>query len=88
MVKFKCLQQKQSLMYKHKNLGTIFHELTNLKFSGRLFVSESTSHENQQLAYKCRQLTKPRKIHSTWFLKNVVNAQLMDYERIHETSLT
>ena len=32
MVKFKRRQQKQSLMYEHKNLGTIFHELTNLKF--------------------------------------------------------
>ena len=28
-------------------------ELTNLKFLGRLFVSKSISHENQQLANKC-----------------------------------
>ena len=40
-------------MYKHKNLGTKSQELTNLKFLGRLFVRESMSHENQQLAYKC-----------------------------------
>ena len=52
MIKFKCGKQKQSLMYKRKNLGTKSQELTNLKFSGRLFVSESMSHENQQLAYK------------------------------------
>ena len=52
MVKFKCGKQKQSLMYKRKNLGTKSQELTNLKFSGRLFVSESMSHENQELAYK------------------------------------
>ena len=55
IVKFKCRKQKQSLMYKRKNLGTKSQELTNLKFSGRLFVSESMSHENQQLAYECRQ---------------------------------
>ena len=40
-------------MYKRKNLGTKSQELTNLKFSGKLSVSESMSHENQQLAYKC-----------------------------------
>ena len=48
--KFKCRKQKQPLIYKRKNLGTKSQELTNLKFSGRLFVSESISHENQQLA--------------------------------------
>ena len=56
VVKFKCCKQKQSLIYKRKNLGTKLQELTNLKFLGRLFVSESMSHENQQLAYKCQQL--------------------------------
>ena len=53
IVKFKCRKQKQSLIYKCKNLGTKSQELTNLKFLGRLFVSKSMSHENQQLAYKC-----------------------------------
>ena len=67
IVKFKCRKQKQSLIYKRKNLGTKSQKLTNLKFSGRLFVSESMSHENQQLACKCRQLKTARKIHSTWF---------------------
>ena len=42
-VKFKCRKQKQSFIYKRKNLGTKSEELTNLKFSGRLFVSESMS---------------------------------------------
>ena len=52
IVKFKCRKQKQSLMYKRKNLGTKSQELTNLKFSeGR--SSENMSHENQQLSYKC-----------------------------------
>ena len=53
IVKFKSHKQKHSLVYKCKNLGTKSQELTNLKFLGRLFVSESMSHENQQLAYKC-----------------------------------
>ena len=51
IVKFKCRKQKQSLMYKRKNLGTKSQELTNVKLSGRLFVSESMSHGNQQLVY-------------------------------------
>ena len=84
IVKFKCRKQKQSLMYKRKNLGTKSQELTNLKFSGRLFVSESMSHENQQLAYKCRQLKSARKIHSTWFFNNVVNIKLTEHARIHK----
>ena len=40
------------------------------------------SHENQQLTYKCQQLKSVRKIHSTWFLNNVVNIKLMEHERI------
>ena len=70
-------------MYKHKNLGTKSQELSNLKFSGRLFVSESMSLENQRLTYKCRQLKSARKIHSTWFF-NVVNVKLTDNGRIHK----
>ena len=34
-------------MYKRKNLGNKSQELSNQKFSGRPFVSESMSHENQ-----------------------------------------
>ena len=84
IVKFKCRKQKQSLIYKRKNLGTKPQELTNLKFSGRLFVSESISHENQQLAYKCRQLKSARKIHSTWFFNNVINIKLTEHGKIHK----
>ena len=50
IVKFKCNKEKQSLIYKRKNLGTKSQELTNLKFSGRLFVNDSMSNENQQPA--------------------------------------
>ena len=61
IVKFKCREQKQSLMYKRKNIGTKSQELPNLKFSGSFFISESMLHENQQLAYKCRQLKSASK---------------------------
>ena len=50
IVKFKCCKQKQSLMYKRKNLGTKSQELTNLKFLGKLFVSESMSHTQKVAA--------------------------------------
>ena len=42
---------KNSIMYKCKNLGNKSQECSNIKLSGRLFVSESMSYENQQLAY-------------------------------------
>ena len=41
IVKFKCRKQKNSVIYKRKNLGNKSQELCNLKFSGRLFVNES-----------------------------------------------
>ena len=88
IVKFKCLKQKQALIYKRKNLGTKSQELTNLKFSVRLFVDESMSHENQQLAYKCRQLKSARKMHSTWLFNNVVNIKLTEHGRIHKYSMS
>ena len=54
-------------------------ELTHLKFSGKLFVNESLSHENQQLAYKYRKLKIARKIYSTSFYNNYVNIKLSEY---------
>ena len=84
IVKFKCRKQKNSVMYKRKNLGNKSQELSNLKFSGRLFVSESMSHENQQLKYKCRQLKSARNIHSTWFFNNDVNLQLTEHGGIYK----
>ena len=54
------------------------------EFSGRLFVSESMSHENQRLAYKCRQLKDAQKIHCTWFFNNVVNLKLTEHGRIYK----
>ena len=73
IVKFKCRKQKNSVMYKRKNLGNKSQELSNLKFSGRLFVSESMSHENQQLAYKYRQLKSARKLTENGRIHKVFN---------------
>ena len=84
IVKFKCRKQKNSVMYKRKNLGNKSQEHSNLKFSGRLFVSDSMSPENQQLAYKCRQLKTAHKIHSTSFLNNVVNLKLTEHGGIYK----
>ena len=41
------------------------------------------SHENRQVAYKCRQLKSVRKIHATGIFNNVVNIKLMEHGRIH-----
>ena len=71
-------------MYKRRNLGTKSQELSNLKLSERLFVSESMPLENQRLAHKCPQLNSARKIHSTRFFNNVVNVRLTEHGRIHK----
>ena len=62
IIKFK---QKHGVLSNRKTLENKNLDLTQLKFSGKLFVSESMCHENHQLAYKCRQLKSARKIHST-----------------------
>ena len=76
IVKFKCRKQKHSILINRKNLRNKSDVLTQLNFSGRLFVSESMCHENHQLSYKCRQLKNSSKIHSTWFWNNSVNVKL------------
>ena len=62
IVKFKCRKHRQNVLYNRKNLQSNGLELTQLKFSGKLFVNESLSHENQQLTYKCWKLKSVRKI--------------------------
>ena len=84
IVKFRCRKQKHSIKNKRKNLGNKSQELINFKFSRRLFVSESMSHENQQLVYKWRQLKSAMKVHSTWFFNNVVSLKLTEHGRIHK----
>ena len=79
IVKFKCRKHRQNVLYNRKNVQSKGLELTQLKFSGKLFVNESLSHENQQLAYKCRKLKSARKIYSTWFYNNCVNIKLSEH---------
>ena len=76
IVKFKFRKQKRGILINRKSLHDKSDVLTQLNFSGRLFVSESMCHENHQLSYKCRQLKNAGKIHSTWFWNNSVNVKL------------
>ena len=78
IVKFKCRKLKQKVLINRKNLRNKSEDLRQLKFSGKLFISESMCHENHQLAYKCRQLKNAGKIHSTWFWNNAVNVKLSE----------
>ena len=61
-------------------------DLTQLRFSGKLFISEGVSCENHQLAYRCRQLKIPGKIYSLWFFNNTVNLKLTDNGALHKIS--
>ena len=79
IVKFKCRKHRQNVLYNCRNLQSKGLELTQLKFSGKLFVNESLSHENHQLAHKCRKLKSARKIYSTWFCNNCVNIKLSEH---------
>ena len=76
IVKFKCRKQTHSILIDRKNLCNKLDVLTQLKFSGRLFVSESRCHEIHQLAYKCWQLKNAGKIHSVRFWSNSVSVKL------------
>ena len=58
IVKFKCRKQKCNVLINRKYLRNKSDLLSQLNFSGRLFVSESICHENHQLSYKCRQLAR------------------------------
>ena len=75
IVKFKSRKQKRNILIDRKNLRNKSESLSQLKFAGKLFISESMCHENHQLAYKCRQLKNAGKIHSKWFWNNVTNVK-------------
>ena len=79
IVKFKSRKQKRKILIDRKNLRNKSENLSQLKFAGKLFISESMCHENLLLVYKCRQLKNAGKIHSAWFWNNVINVKL--YER-------
>ena len=75
IITFKCRKQERSILINRKNLRNKSDVLTQIDFSGRLFVSESMCQENHQLSYKCRQLKNAGKVHSTWFWNNSVNVK-------------
>ena len=54
--KFKCRKLKQKVLVNQQNVQNKSEDLRQLRFSGKLFISESMCHGNHQLAYKCRQL--------------------------------
>ena len=59
-----------------KNLRNKSEDIRQLRFSVKLFLSESMCHENYQLVYKCCQLKNAGKIHFTWFWSSVINVKL------------
>ena len=76
-MKLKCRKLKQKVPVNRKNLRNKSEDLRQLKFSGKLFLSESMCNENHQLAYKCRQLKNAGKINCNWFWNNnAVNVKL------------
>ena len=86
IAKFKYREQRQNVLFNRKNLKDKSSDLTQLRFSGKIFISESMSQENHQFAYRCRQLKTAGKIHSIWFFNNTVNLKLIDNGPIHKIS--
>ena len=84
IIKFKCRKQKHRVLLNRKTLQNKSLDLTQLKFSGKLFVNESICHENHQLAYKCCQLKSAHKIHLTWFYNSTLLIKLVENWPIHK----
>ena len=62
ILKFKDRKLKHSIQINKKVLQQKSLELSQLKFSGKFFINESMCYENQQLAYRYRQLKNSKKI--------------------------
>ena len=84
IIKFKCRKQKHRVLLNCKTLQNKSLDITQLKFSGKLFGNESMCHKNHKLAYKCRQLKSARKIHSTWFCNSTLHIKLVENGPIHK----
>ena len=59
-------------------------ELSKLKFSNNLYISESMCAGNHFLTFKYRKLKKARKIFNTWFFNNTINIRLNQSGGIHK----
>ena len=84
VVKFKYRKQKHRVLLNCKTLQNKSLNLTQLKFSGKLFVNKSMCHENHQLAYKFRQLKSAHKIHSTGFYNRSLLVKLVKNGPFHK----
>ena len=82
--KFKCRRRKHRVLLNRKTLQNKSVDLTRSKFTGKLFVNESISHENHQLTYKCCQLKSAHKIHLTWFYNSTLHIKLVENGPIHK----
>ena len=85
IVKFKYMKQKRSILISRKNLRNKSDVLTQLVFSGRLFVLGRMCHKSHQLSCKCRQFKNAGKIHFTWFWNNSVNVKLDERNQLTKT---
>ena len=84
IIKFKCRKQKHRVLLNRQTFQNESLDLTQLKFSGKLFVNESMCHENHQLAYKCCQLKSAHKMHSTWFYNSTLHIKLVENGPTHK----
>ena len=75
IIKFK---QEHRVLSNGKTLQNKSLSLTQLKFSGKLFVNESMCHKNHQFGYKCHQLKSTCKIHSAWFYNSTLHIKLVE----------
>ena len=83
IIKFKRRKQKHRVLLNRKTLQNKSLDLTQLKFSGKLFVNKSMCHENHQLPYKCLQLKSARRIHSTWFCNSTLHIKHVENSPVH-----
>ena len=84
ILKFKDRKLECSIQINRKVLQQKFLEPSQIKFPGKLFISESMCYETQQPAFKCCQLKNIKKIHSTWLWNNAVNIKVTPYGEIHQ----
>ena len=61
ILQFKDRKLKHSIQKNRKVIQKKLLELSQLKISGKVFISESMCYQNQQLAYKCHQLKNSKK---------------------------
>ena len=88
IIKFKCRKQKHCVLLNNKTLQNKSLNLTQLKFSGKLFVNEIMCHENHQLAHKCRLLKSVRKIHMTWLDNSTLHIKLVENGPIYSQDIS